>query len=251
MELPRLVVLVPLVIVIHEGVNDPPGTWIVVAEEKKAKRDDTGVKVEGVLIIRNAGLSLRLWQDSALHLMPHSILTFWAAHWNKRVQKSHQSKKRLFCFICTWPPALGAWSEALGGQAVEAGQLGLGDHGTQHRGLVPEDDRALDIWSKHYYYWLAFTDRERGRDMGNRINLNICKCNLTFSISRVATRYLPDFSSCSTWNISHKIFFIWMDSPLKGAHSPWPAPQWGSSWVGQSQASSHFRHREISSWSPQ
>ena len=59
-ELPRLVVLVPLVIVIHEGVNDSPGTWIVVAEEKKAKRDDTGVKVEGVLIIRNAGLSLRL-----------------------------------------------------------------------------------------------------------------------------------------------------------------------------------------------
>ena len=55
----------------------------------------------------------------------------------------------LFCDICTWPLALGAWSEALGGQAVEAGQLGLGDHGPQHRCFVPEDDRALDIWSRH------------------------------------------------------------------------------------------------------
>ena len=52
--------------------------------------------------------------------------------------------------VFTWPLALGAGSEALGGQAVEAGQLGLGDHGADDGGLVPEDDGALvDIWSKH------------------------------------------------------------------------------------------------------
>ena len=57
------------------------------------------------------------------------------------------------CSVFTWPLALGAGSEALGGQAVEAGQLSLGDHGAEDGGLVPEDDGALvDIWSKHYYY---------------------------------------------------------------------------------------------------
>ena len=42
--------------------------------------------------------------------------------------------------ICTWPLAPGAWSQALSGQAVETGQLGLGDHGAEDGGLVPEDD---------------------------------------------------------------------------------------------------------------
>lgn len=59
-EFPRLAVLVPLVIVIHEGVNHPPGTRIVFAEEKKAKRDDTGIEMEAGLIIGNVGVSLRL-----------------------------------------------------------------------------------------------------------------------------------------------------------------------------------------------
>lgn len=60
-------------------------------------------------------------------------------------------KESFGCTVFTRPLALGAGSEALGGQAVEAGQLGLGDHGAEDGGIIPEDDRALvDIWSKHY-----------------------------------------------------------------------------------------------------
>ena len=104
----------------------------------------------------------------------------------------------LFCVICTylatctwsmvwgprWPgswgrPAWSWWSSAPAQRPCPGGWPSPG-HLEQTLLLL------IDIY------------RHTERDVGNHINLNICKCNLTFSISRVATRYLPDFSSCST-----------------------------------------------------